>query len=140
MLNIVPPLLLVTGTVFLVLLILLNKMFYKPLMEFMDNRNNSISRDLENAGKNASDVVAYYQEIEAILAEGRVEAAKIKETALNEAREKAAQKIEQKKSEIEAQAIAFANEIAAEREVFKSSLLGQVPLFQERVVAKLNKI
>lgn len=140
MLNIVPPLLLVTGTVFLVLLILLNKMFYKPLMEFMDNRNNSISRDLENAGKNASDVVAYYQEIEAILAEGRVEAAKIKETALNEAREKAAQKIVQKKSEIEAQAIAFANEIAAEREVFKSSLLGQVPLFQERVVAKLNKI
>ena len=55
MLDIIPALLLVTGTVFLVLLILLNKTLYKPLLEFIDNRNNSINRDLENAGKNAGD-------------------------------------------------------------------------------------
>ena len=92
MLDIIPALLLVTGTVFLVLLILLNKTLYKPLLEFIDNRNNSINRDLENAGKNASDVVAYYKEVETILSEGKMEAAKIREAALNEAKEKAAKK------------------------------------------------
>ena len=98
MLDIIPALLLTTGTVFLVLLVILNKTLYKPLLEFIDNRNNSINRDLENAGKNASDVVAYYQEVEAILSEGKVEAAKIREAALTEAKEKAAKKIEQKKN------------------------------------------
>lgn len=97
MLDIIPALLLVTGTVFLVLLILLNKTLYKPLLEFIDNRNNSINRDLENAGKNASDVVAYYKEVETILSEGKMEAAKIREAALNEAKEKAAKKVEQKR-------------------------------------------
>ncbi|WP_193433046.1 hypothetical protein [Sulfurospirillum diekertiae] len=33
------------------MLILLNKTLYRPLLEFIDNRNNSINRDLENAGK-----------------------------------------------------------------------------------------
>jgi len=58
MLDILPELLLVTGIVFLFLLFILNKTLYKPLLAFIDNRNNAINRDLENAGKNASDVAA----------------------------------------------------------------------------------
>ena len=98
MLDIIPALLLVTGTVFLVLLIILNKALYQPLIAFIDNRNNAINRDLENAGKNASDVAAYYKEVEAIIAEGKLEASRIKEAAINEAKEKALEKIEQKRA------------------------------------------
>ena len=140
MLDIIPALLLVTGTVFLVLLILLNKTLYKPLMEFIDNRNNSISRDLENAGKNASDVVAYYKEVETILSEGKIEAAKIREAALNEAKEKAAKKVEQKKSDLEAQSVAFFKALESEKDEFKNGLLAQMPLFKESVAAKLSHI
>lgn len=140
MLDIIPALLLVTGTVFLVLLIVLNKTLYKPLLEFIDNRNNSINRDLENAGKNASDVVAYYQEVEAILSEGKVEAAKIREAALTEAKEKAAKKIEQKKSDLEVQSAVFLKALESEKDEFKNGLLAQMPLFKESIAAKLNHI
>ncbi|WP_041956699.1 FoF1 ATP synthase subunit B' [Sulfurospirillum arsenophilum] len=140
MLDIIPALLLVTGTVFLVLLILLNKTLYKPLLEFIDNRNNSINRDLENAGKNASDVVAYYKEVETILSEGKMEAAKIREAALNEAREKAAKKVEQKKSNLEVQGVAFLKTLESEKDEFKNGLLAQMPLFKESVSAKLSHI
>ena len=137
MLDIIPALLLVTGTVFLVLLIVLNKTLYKPLLEFIDNRNNSINRDLSNAGKNASDVVAYYRDAEAIISEAKIEAVKIREAAINEAKDKAHRKIEQKKSEIEAQNVIFLQELEAQKVEFKNSLLAQMPLFKESVIAKL---
>jgi len=137
MLDIIPALLLVTGTVFLVMLILLNKTLYKPLLEFIDNRNNSINRDLENAGKNASDVVAYYKEVETILSEGKVEAAKIREVALNE---KASKKVEQKKSDLEMQNVAFFKALESEKDEFKNGLLAQMPLFKESIAAKLSHI
>ena len=140
MLDIIPALLLVTGTVFLVLLIVLNKTLYKPLLEFIDNRNNSINRDLENAGKNASDVVAYYRDVETIISEGKMEAAKIREAALNEAKEKAYKKIEQKKSELEAQNVAFLKTLEVEKVEFKNGLLAQMPLFKESISAKLSQI
>lgn len=140
MLDVIPALLLVTGTVFLVLLAILNKTLYKPLLEFIDNRNNSINRDLENAGKNTSDVVAFYKEAESILAEGKREAAKIREIALSEAKEKAAKKIEQKRTELEAQGLAFVKTLEAEKDEFKSSLVSNIPLFKESITTKLSHI
>lgn len=140
MLDIIPALLLVTGTVFLVLLIILNKILYKPLLEFIDNRNNSIRRDLENAGKNASDVAAYYKDVDSIISEGKIEAAKIRETALSEAKEKAFKKVEQKKSDIEAQNSSFLKTLEAEKEEFKNGLLQKLPLLRDSVVAKLSHI
>lgn len=140
MLDIIPALLLVAGTVFLVLLIILNKSLYKPLLEFIDNRNNSINRDLENAGKNASDVVAFYQEAESILTEARVEAAKIRETALSEAKEKASKRVDQKKSELDLQTAGFYTTLEVEKGEFKSDLMAKVPLFKESIASKLSHI
>ena len=140
MLDIIPALLLVTGTVFLVLLIILNKALYQPLIAFIDNRNNAINRDLENAGKNASDVAAYYKEIEAIIAEGKLEASRIKEAAVTEAKEKALQKIEQKKAELESQSELFMKKLESDRVDFKNHLLAQMPLFKEGVATKLSHI
>lgn len=140
MLDIIPALLLVTGTVFLVLLVILNKTLYKPLLEFIDNRNSSIQRDLENAGKNASDVEAYYKDVETILSEGKVEAAKIREIAIHEAKEKALKKLEQKKSELDAENSAFLKALEAERVEFKNGLIQQMPLFKEGIAAKLSHI
>ena len=140
MLDIIPALLLVTGTVFLVLLIILNKALYQPLIGFIDNRNNAINRDLENAGKNASDVAAYYKEIEAIIAEGKLEASRIKEAAINEAKEKALQKIEQKRAELDSQSEIFLKKLESDRVDFKNHLLAQMPLFKEGVATKLSHI
>jgi F-type H+-transporting ATPase subunit b len=109
-------------------------------LEFIDNRNNSINRDLENAGKNASDVVAYYKEVETILSEGKMEAAKIREAALSEAKEKSAKKIEQKKSDLDVQSAVFLKALESEKDEFKNGLLAQMPLFKESISAKLSHI
>ncbi|DAB32810.1 MAG TPA: ATPase [Sulfurospirillum sp. UBA11407] len=140
MMDISPALLLVTGAVFFTLLIVLNKMLYKPLIEFIDNRNNSIKRDLENAGKNTSDVEAYFKEADQIILAAKAEAGKIREAALNKAKVDAAKKIEQKKSELEEEYTSFLKDLDAEKTEFTDSLSAQIPLFQEGVRAKLSQI
>ena len=119
---------------------LLNKSLYLPLIAFIDNRNNAISRDLENAGKNASDVAAYYKEVETILADGKMQASKIREAAVVEAKEKALLKVNQKKGELENRSETFLKKLETEKVEFKNHLLAQMPLFKESVAHKLSHI
>ncbi|WP_458701046.1 FoF1 ATP synthase subunit B' [Sulfurospirillum sp. 1307] len=140
MLDISPILLLVTLVVFFILLIVLNKILYKPLLTFIDNRNESIKRDLENAGKNTSDVEAYYKEANQIILEAKAEAGKIREEALSKAKETSAKKVEQKQSELEEEYVAFLKDLEAEREEFQESLSSSIPLFRDAIKQKLGNI
>jgi len=140
MLDISPILLLVTGFVFFTLLILLNKILYKPLLEFIDNRNDSIKRDLENAGKNTSDVEAYYKEADQIILNAKEEAGKIREAALSEAKEIAAKKVEQKQSELEEEYTLFLKDLEADKTEFQASLSANIPLFRDSIKQKLGNI
>ncbi len=140
MLDISPILLLVTGVVFFTLLILLNKILYKPLLEFIDNRNDSIKRDLENAGKNTSDVEVYYKEADQIILEAKAQAGKIREAALSEAKEIAAKKVEQKQSELDEEYTSFLKELEAEKTEFQASLSASIPLFRDSIKQKLGNI
>jgi len=140
MLDIVPALLLVTAIVFLVLLVLLNKTLYKPLLGFMDNREKSIKRDLNNAGKNSDEVVAFKKEAEKIILEAKTKANEIKDSALMEAKDEALKKLEAKKSELEGKYSQFLKELEAQRIEFKTALQEQMPLFRDSVRAKLDQI
>ncbi|MFK5880736.1 MAG: F0F1 ATP synthase subunit B' [Sulfurospirillum sp.] len=140
MLDIVPALLLVTGVIFLVLLILLNKTLYKPLLAFMDNRKKSIRRDLDSAGKNSDEVVSFKKEAEKIILEAKTEANRIKDSALMMAKDEALKKLEVKKSELESKYSQFLRELEAQKVEFKSALQEQLPQFRYSVKAKLDKI
>jgi len=140
MLDISPILLLVTIVVFFTLLIVLNKILYKPLLGFIDNRNESINRDLENAGKNTSDVEAYYEEANQIILEAKAQAGKIREAALSEAREIAAKKVEQRQSELEEEYTLFLKDLNADRTDFEVSLSAKIPLFRDSIKQKLGNI
>lgn len=140
MLDISPILLLVTVAVFFTLLIVLNKILYKPLLTFIDNRNESIKRDLENAGRNTSDVEAYYKEANQIIQEAKVEAGKIREVALSEAREIAAKRVEQKQSELDEEYALFLKDLNAEKTEFTESLSAKIPLFRDSIKQKLGNI
>ena len=140
MLDISPALLLVAVAVFLVMLILLNKVLYRPLLAFVQNRDNSIASDYENAGKNTSDIGAYQEEAERILREAKVEAAKIRAEVIQESKDAALKKIEQRKAELEEEYVAFLEGLDKERIELKNGLLAQMPLFKEGVQAKLNQI
>jgi len=140
MLDIIPELLLVTGVVFLVLMLLLNKTLYKPLLDFMDNRDKSIARDLEGAGKNSSDVLAYKNEADKIILDAKGEAGKIRESALAKARESAAKKVEEKKEQLEEEYNKFAKELTSQRDELKVALLTKMPILKDSISKKLSKI
>ena len=140
MLDISPILLLVTGYVFFTLLILLNKILYRPLLEFIDNRNDSIKRDMENAGKNTSDVEAYYKEADQIILNAKAEAEKIREAALSEAKEIAAKKVEQKQSELKEEYDLFLKDLEADKRELQASLSINIPLFRDGIKQKLASI
>ncbi len=140
MLDISPALLLITVSVFLVLLVTLNKILYRPLLDFMQNRNDSIANDYENAGKNSSDVAAYHEEAERIIREAKVEAGMIRAKAIDAAKTSTAKKIDQRKAELEEEYLAFLEGLETERGEFKNTLMSQMPQYQESVKAKLNQI
>jgi len=140
MLDIIPELLLVTGVVFLVLMLLLNKTLYKPLLEFMDNRDKSIARDLEGAGKNSNDVLAYKEEAKKIILDAKFKASKMRESALLDAKETASKKIEEKKTQIGEEYKKFSKILSDQKDELKIALLAKMPVLTDSIATKLSKI
>ena len=91
----------VTIVVFLGLIAFLNAVFYKKILNFMDERSANLRSDEDGASKNLSDVEAKRAEIEEIIANANVEANKIKRIALDEAKAKSEEEVEAKRKLLE---------------------------------------
>lgn len=124
----------------LFLLVVLNQLLYKPLLGFMENRDETIKSDLENASKNSSDVTSYQEEADNIILEAKNKALKIRIDIMNEAKLSAEKKVSDKKSELEVQYNNFLKNIGAEKDELKKTLLSQMPSYQEIMKNKLNQI
>jgi len=118
----------------------LNKMLYKPLLEFIDKRNDSIERDLKNASKNTIDVEAYYKEADQIILQAKAEAGKIREVALSEAKEIATKKVELKRSELESKYTLFLKDLEVDKKELQESLSANIPIFRDSVKLKLSSV
>ncbi|NWF65982.1 MAG: F0F1 ATP synthase subunit B' [Campylobacterales bacterium] len=140
MLDIQLPLLLASAVIFLIVMVLLNSILYKPLLNFMSNRDSSIKKDLENANQNSADVDKMHQEAKTIIANARAEAAKIIEKAKEEANLNADNKISLKKKELEKSYSEFVVALATEQKELKNALMSQVPLYRESLKAKFAKL
>lgn len=140
MLDISLGLLIASGAIFLTVLVVLNKSLYQPLIKFMDDRDASIKQDLENAGKNTSDVDSLYKEAEAIIARAKQEASSMREKATLEARKSAEEKVFAKKRELEKDYGEFMASLESEKTNLKNSLLSQMPLFKESLKAKFSQL
>ena len=85
MLDISVPLMLFDFVLFLTLLVLLNRMLYKPLLKFMDDRENSNANDLDVARGLSGSSDALHAEAKGILDEARSSASDITKKAVDEA-------------------------------------------------------
>ncbi len=140
MLDISPVLLLSSAVLFLLVLARLNSCLFKPLLKHMDDRAESIQRDLENAKSNTADVDGMLAEANDVIAAAKKEAAAIREKAYNEAKEVAEGKLAAAKSDVEAKYEAFTKELEAETASLKDSLVATMPQFNESLKAKLSSI
>jgi len=140
MLDISPILLLSSGLVFLLVLARLNSCLYKPLFKHMDDRENQIKTDMENAKANGADVDGMLAEAKEIIANAKKEAFSIREKARLEAQEVAEGKIEAAKAKTESKYNDFVTSLATEKISLENSLVSELPLFKEGLKAKLSSI
>ena len=139
MLDIHLPLMLFVFALFLTLLVLLNSMLFQPLVKFMDERDNSIAKDLEDAktlGNSSQELNAKADEI---LANAKNEATQIRQKAIDEAKAIALVRVETKQSELETEYISFKESLKKDKESLKVTLLSQMPLFKESLKATISK-
>ena len=140
MLDISPILLLSSGLVFLLVLARLNSCLYKPLFKHIDDRENQIKTDMENAKANGADVDGMLDEAKEIIAQAKKEAFSIREKARLEASEVAEGKLAAAKVKTEDKYSNFVKTLEEEKLSLENSLISQLPLFKEGLKAKLSSI
>lgn len=140
MLDLNPGLMLFVLVIFFSLLFLLNQMLYKPLLKFMDDRDNSISEDLKNAKEMVGNSGELNAKADAIIADAKAEANAVREKAVNEAKALAESKIESKNQELDTKYQAFEDELSKERAELEKSLVDSLPLFKESLKSKMSNL
>jgi F-type H+-transporting ATPase subunit b len=140
MLDIDLSLMLFVFVVFFVLLAVLNQTLYKPLLKFMDDRDQSISKDLEMAKGLAGKSESLHAEANKVLEEARNRAAEIRQKAVAEAKLVADGKVHNKQLELEDVYNSFLKKLSGEKETLRASLLAQMPVFKESIKSKFSKL
>lgn len=140
MLDIHLPLMLFVLALFLFLLVVLNNMLFKPLVKFMDDRDNSIAKDLEAAKGLSGNTDELNAKADENLSNAKNEAAAIRQKAIDDEKTLAASKVETKQSGLDKEYGSFVEKLASDKESLKNSLLSQMPLFKESLKAKFSKL
>ncbi|MDR1460327.1 MAG: F0F1 ATP synthase subunit B' [Campylobacteraceae bacterium] len=140
MLDMYLELILPTAAIFLTLLFILNKILYRPLLDFMDNRNALIKKDLDNAAGNSADTNVYYEEANKIILDAKNKAARERADILAKAKIDSEDKIKERKNRLETEYIDFTKTLEKEKKELKNALTSQLPLYKEAIKAKLSKI
>lgn len=126
--------------VFLATLYLLNIWLFKPLIHFMDRREESINQDMQEIKDSASEVEYINQEIQQILDNARHEARQMIEAALAEAKSVSDVKLARHRSENQARLQEFAKKLEDEKACLKINLLSQKAFFQDTLRKKISQI
>ena len=140
MLDIHVSLMLFVLVLFLALLVVLNQILYKPLIKFMDDRDESIANDLNAARSLSGNSEELHAEAESNLEEARSKAAEIRQKAVEEAKALAESRAENRRAELDKEYSLFIEKLQSEKDSLRNSLLSQMPLFKESLKAKFNKL
>jgi F-type H+-transporting ATPase subunit b len=106
----------------------------------MDDRDDQIKTDMDNAKSNGADVDGMLEEAKKIIAQAKKEALSIREKAKNEAILTADAKVADAKVKAEQKYNEFVQTLAQEKSALESSLVSQMPLFKDSLKAKLSSI
>ena len=131
---------LATVAIFLAMIVILNAMFYKPLLRFMDERSDSIKNDENKVKENSQQMLGVNDELEKIHAETREKIHKIKQAAIDQAKEEAALMLQAKKDELEKQMQDFTAELLEQKEELKRHLLQNLPEFKRSLQNNIKNI
>ncbi|WP_457605659.1 F0F1 ATP synthase subunit B family protein [Nitratifractor sp.] len=140
MLDLYPSLMLVVLLIFFFLIYQLNQKLFKPLLQFMDQRDSTIAKDLKAAKSLSSDSDELLAKAEENLNRARSEAAQLRQEAIEKIKEENRISQEKRLNELEGEYAEFRKRLEEEREALKSVVLSQLPLIKEGLKAKFSQI
>lgn len=140
MLEFDPKLIIFTAALFLLLIAILNKILYKPMLNFMDARDKSIKNNEEKAGQNSNDVDKFIAQANEILVNAKNEANLLKKTAYNDAKNASEIELNKKKAKLEAEFNEFCANLDKEKDEFGAEILANFGEFQNSLNKKISKL
>ncbi|MFZ9659206.1 MAG: F0F1 ATP synthase subunit B' [Arcobacteraceae bacterium] len=140
MLDLSPILLISSAVIFLVVLWQLNRSLYQPLFRHIEDRDESIKRDLESARNNSDEIDGLAKEGQSIIAKAKQEASSIRENAYAEAKALGESKMVDFRNELDSKYNSFLEDLCNQKESVKNSLLDSMPQFKEKLSAKISSI
>ncbi|WP_139899233.1 FoF1 ATP synthase subunit B' [Campylobacter jejuni] len=138
--NMHPSIMLATIAIFLAMIVILNSMLYKPLLKFMDERNDSIKNDENKVKENSQEVLCVNDELEVIHINTREEIQKIKQSAIAAAKEEAEQILRSKKEELERKMASFYADLAIQKKELQEHLNIHLPELKQALQNNIKKI
>lgn len=138
--EISPHLMALVFVVFLATLYLLNIWLFRPLLHFMEKRNDSINQDVQEIKDSANEVEAITKEIQQILDLARIEAKQMIDNASSDAKSVYDAKIARYKSENQSKFEDFLQSLELERAELKVALSNNKNIFQDALRDKIKEI
>jgi F-type H+-transporting ATPase subunit b len=130
---------LAAAIVFIVVLVVLKKMAWGPILTGLQDRENKIKGDLESAEAAAKDAARTLADYKAQLAHAQVEANKIIEKGRDDAERLAAQLKDQTQSEIKAIKDKATRDITSAKEQALTEIYAQVAVMSTQIAGKILK-
>lgn len=135
-----PWLMLLVFVVFIITMLLLNSWLFKPLIGFMDERENSLRKDMESAMSDDNEVREIQEKIRAIFADAKAQASSIIESATIEAKAEYDEKMEKQANEVQGRIDSFRADLENQKNQAKQELLADLGVFEMALKSKVQQI
>ena len=137
MLDISPYLVLISGATFLTMLFVLNTILYKPMISFMNDRDNSLSSN-EGAIKACQEaIIANNNTHDEIIKNAGIKAEKLIHSKQQDALSKSEVKIQASKDDLESQYEVFLKELESAKSQLKTSISANTDKLSQAINNKL---
>jgi F-type H+-transporting ATPase subunit b len=118
------------------LLVFLNATLFQPVMRHIESRRAHLLSEQGGADEDVAEATRLRAEAEAVRIEAKREAHKIKEAALEKAKLIAEERLNSERDKISKELVEFEKSLQTSEANLKSALLGEAPLFKERIKTK----
>lgn len=135
-----PSLMLLVFVVFLITMFLLNAWLFKPLLGFMDERENSLRKDMDAATNDNDEVQEIERKIQAVFADAKSQASKIIEEATESAKADYDAKMAKIVGELQEKTDRFRADLQAQKLQVQQELLADLGGFEAALKEKIQKI
>lgn len=135
-----PWLMLLVFVVFIITMFLLNTWLFKPLIGFMDERENSLRKDMESAISDDNEVKEIQEKIRSVFADAKAQASRIVEDAIDSAKADYDARMEKKTNEIQAKLESFRADLESQKYQVRQELLADMAGFESALKGKVQQI